>query len=116
MRKERALRRAEREREAAIKAAARAAEAERRERREARRRAVRRLTTDRLPRPVPVGRDTGTLAHRRRIRTSLLLTFLLLVNVLVWVVRPDWRARLGALVVSVLAAPVLAALLAPRRR
>ncbi|MGZ4494571.1 MAG: hypothetical protein ACXVWU_07730 [Nocardioides sp.] len=117
MSKERALRRAEREREAAIKAAARAAEAERRERRDARRRAVRRATTDRLPRPVPVGRDTGSLAHRRRVRTSLLLIALLLVNVGVWVVRPDWRARLGALVVTLLVAPVLAALLAtPRRR
>ena len=116
MSRERAQRRAEREREAAIRAAARAAEEERRERRAARRRAVRRFTTDRLPRPVPVGRDTGTLAHRRRVRTSLLLVALLLLNVLVWVVRDDWRARLGALVVSLLVAPVLAAMLAPRRR
>lgn len=116
MSRERARRRAEREREAALKAAARAAEAERRERRQARLRAVRRVTTDRLPRPVPVGRDTGALAHRRRVRTSLLLVFLLALNVLVWVVRPDWSARLGVLVVSVLAAPVLALFVSPRRR
>jgi Flp pilus assembly protein TadB len=111
MSKERARRRAEREREAAIKAAARAAEAERRERRDSRRQAVRRVTTDRLPRLRPVGRDTGTLARRRRVRRGLLLALLLAVNILVWVLRPDWEARLAAAVVSVLAAPVLAALL-----
>ena len=116
MSKERALRRAGRERETAIRAAARAAEQERRERRAARGRALRRYTTDRLPRPVPVGRDTGALAHRRRVRTTLLVVLLLLINVFVWVVRDDWGARLGALVVSLLVAPVLATLVAPRRR
>ncbi|MGN6132277.1 MAG: hypothetical protein ACTHOK_18215 [Nocardioidaceae bacterium] len=116
MSKERARRRAEREREAATRAAARAAQAERRERRLARRRALQRATTGRLPRATPVGRPTGTLAHRRRVRTSLLLGALLVLNVVVWVARPDWRARLLALVVSVLVAPVLGALLAPRRR
>ena len=116
MSKERARRRAERERESAIKAAARAAEAERRERRAARARAVRRHTTDRLPRLRPVGRDTGTLARRRRIQRGLLVALLVALNVLVWVVRPDWGARLGVLVVSVLAFPVLATLLIPTRR
>ncbi len=115
MSKERARRRAEREREAAIKAAARAAEAERRERRAARRRAVRRATTGRLPNLAPAGRPTGHLAHRRRVHTSLVLAVLVTLNVVVWVVRPDWRARLLALVVSVLVAPVLVALLVPRR-
>ncbi len=116
MSKERARRRAEREREAAMRTAARAAEAERRERRAARLRAVRRATTDRLPRLTPAGRPTGVLAHRRRVRTSLLLGLLAALNVLVWVVRPDWRSRLLALVVTVLVAPVLVALLVPRRR
>ena len=115
MSKERAQRRAEREREAAIKAAARAAEAERRERREARRKALRRATTDRLPRFTPVGRDTGTLARRRRIQRGLLVALLVALNVLVWVVRPDWEARLAALVVTVLTFPVLQTLLLPRR-
>ena len=115
MSKERAQRRAEREREAAIKAAARAAQAERSERREARKRAVRQATAGRLPNLRPVGRDTGSLARRRRIRRGLLLTVLLAANILVWVVRPDWEARLAAAVVSILAAPVLAALLLRRR-
>ena len=116
MSKERARRRAQREHEAALRAAARAAEAERRERRTARSRAVRRHTTDRLPRPTLVGKDTGALAHRRRVETSLLLALLAAVNVLVWVVRPDWRARVGVLVVSLLAYPVLHVMLLPRRR
>jgi hypothetical protein len=108
--KERARRRAEREREAAIRSAARAAQQERRERRAARARVVRR------PRLTPRGRQTGTLARRRRVQTSLLLALLVALNILVWVVRPDWPARLAALVVTVLAAPVLSVLLLPRRR
>jgi len=113
--KERAQRRAEREREAAIKAAARAAEAERRERRQARRQALRRAT-DRLRRLGGPSRPTGEPARRRRIQTSLLFALLVALNVLVWVARPDWRARLAALIVTVLAAPVLATVLIPRRR
>jgi Flp pilus assembly protein TadB len=109
--KERARRRSAREHEAAIRASARAAQAERRERRAARSQAVRRATTGRLPRRTYVGRPTGTLARRRRTRTSALLALLLAVNVLVWVLSADWALRLAALVVSVLAAPVLATLL-----
>jgi Flp pilus assembly protein TadB len=116
MSNERARRRAAREHEAALKAAARAAEQERRERRAARGRAVRRLTTDRLPRVTRTKRATGTLAHRRRVETSLVLALLVALNVLVWVVSSDWAARLAAFVVSVLAAPVLVTLLVPRRR
>jgi hypothetical protein len=108
--KERARRRAAREREAGIRAAARAAEAERRERREARRRAVRRVTGG-FAGGRSGGRQTGILARRRRTQTSMLFTALLVVNILVWVVRPDWEARLAALVVSILVAPVLATLL-----
>src|SRR3954451_10736719 len=121
MSKERARRRAEREREAAIRAAARAAQHERRERRgggrrAARARVARRVTLDRMPRLAPAGRPTGTLAHRRRVQTSVLIAVLVAINVVVWVVRPDWASRFAALVVSILAAPVLVTLLLPRRR
>ena len=115
MSKERANRRAAREHEAALKASARAAEAERRERRNARKAALKRATTDRLPRMTGTGRQTGILARRRRLQTSMLLTVLLAVQVLVWVLRPDWPSRLAALVVSALAAPVLYTLLFRRR-
>jgi len=103
--KERARRRAEREREAAVAAAARAAEAERRERRDARVRAV----TTRLP--SRRRRPAGILAERRRKQNGALVAVLLAINVLVWILSDDWALRLGALVVSILAAPVLHTLL-----
>ena len=98
MSKERAQRRAERERAAAIKAAARARQAERRSRSVARKQAL----TGWLPhtRLMP-----GTLAARRRREVATTIAILVALNVLVWVVRPDWEARLGALVVSVPGGP-----------
>jgi hypothetical protein len=101
MSKERARRREEREREAAVRAAARAEEVARRERREARKRAL----TSRLP--SGAGRPTGILAERRRKQTGVTIALLVAVNVLVWVFFGDWAARAGALVVSLLVAPVL---------
>jgi hypothetical protein len=98
--KERAQRRAAREREAAIKAAARARQAERRARSAARRQALTRW----LPRSRLM---PGALAARRRREVATTIAILVALNVLVWVVRPDWQARLGALVVSALVAPVL---------
>ena len=109
MSKERALRRAEREREAAIKQAARAAEQERRERQAARRAALRR-TRDRLG-FAPVSRPTGTLARRRRRQHLSTLVVLLAVVAFVFLLRPDWPTRLAAVVVAVLAYPVLRTLL-----
>ena len=113
MSKERAHRRAEREREAAIRRAARAAQVERRERREARRRTLRGATVARF-RSSPSGRPTGPLARRRRQQTTGLVAVLVLLNLVVWVVRGDWPAVLGALVVSALVYPVLRLLLFAR--
>jgi Flp pilus assembly protein TadB len=101
MSKERALRRAERERESAVRAAARAAEAERAERRAARCRAL----AGRLPRRT--SRQSGILAERRRRQAGATVALLLAVNVLVWVFFDDWAARAMVAVVSPLAAPVL---------
>jgi Flp pilus assembly protein TadB len=98
--KERALRRAEREREAAVRAAARAREAERRERRLARRRAL----LGWVPRPRL---QPGLLAARRRRELTTTVAILLALNVLVWVVTTGWAARVGAVLVSLLVAPVL---------
>ena len=113
MSKERARRRAAREHEAALRTAAKASEQERRERQAARKRAVR-ATTDRV-RFAKVGRDTGELARRRRVHNTMLVVVLVCLNILVWVVRSDWEARLAALVVTVLAFPVLRLLLFSRR-
>jgi hypothetical protein len=101
MSKERAQRRAEREREAAVVAAARAAETERKERRDARLRAI----TSRVPRRR--SRPSGILAQRRRRQTGATIAMLLALNLLVWIFLSDWAISLAALVVSLLAAPVL---------
>jgi regulator of protease activity HflC (stomatin/prohibitin superfamily) len=107
MSKERARRRAEREREAAIRAAARQKEAERRARAQARRRAL----TGWIPRPHLM---PGVLAARRRAELMGAFGLLFVLNVLVWIVRPDWAARIGAVVVSVVVFPVV--LLAVQKR
>lgn len=101
MSKERARRRAEREREAAVVAAARAAEAERRERRDARVRAV----TSRLPQQR--SRPSGIIAERRRTQTRLLVAAVVVLNVLVWLASGDWAVRAFALLLSLLLAPLV---------
>lgn len=100
MSKERAQRRAGREREAAIKAAARARAEERRQRSAARRKRL----TGWVPRP----RFTpGILARKRRINLAATIGILVFLNVILWIVRVDWGARFGGILVSILAAPVL---------
>jgi hypothetical protein len=49
----------------------------------------------------------GVLAARRRTELMATVLLLFLVNVVVWLVRPDWAARLGALVVSLVVFPVV---------
>jgi Flp pilus assembly protein TadB len=104
MSKERARRREARQREAAIRTAARAAEAERDARRRARKAGLRKRLA-----PFTTGRQSGVLARRRRTRLNLVLATLLFVQVVVWVVRPDWQSRLVALLVAALALPVILA-------
>ena len=100
MSKERARRRAAREQEAALKAAARRRQVERKARSRARRRSM----TGWVPRPHL---QPGVLAARRRHELMATFGVLLLLNLLVWLVRPDWAARLGAFVVSVIVFPVV---------
>jgi len=106
--KERAQRRELREREAADRAEARAAA----DARTARRRQRREVWSRRLAWLTPGGRtgqQTGILARRRRTRLNLIFIALFLIQVVVWIARPDWGARLAALVVSLIAFPVIAA-------
>jgi hypothetical protein len=100
MSKERAQRRAERERAATAAAAARQREAERRTRAAARRRSL----TGWVPRPHL---QPGIIAQRRRADLGATIGLLLLLNLLVWLVRDDWAARAGALVVSLVVFPVV---------
>jgi Flp pilus assembly protein TadB len=81
--------------------AARAASAERRERQARRRAAVQ----SRLPRRR--SRPTGVLAQRRRRQLGATIAMLLAINVLVWVIFPDWPTRTMVLIVSLLVGPVL---------
>ena len=85
---------------AKVKAAARARESERRARAAARKRTM----TGWLPRRHVM---PGTLAARRRREVAATIAVLVALNLLVWIVRPDWQARLAALVVSILLAPIL---------
>jgi hypothetical protein len=100
MSKERAQRRAEREQAAAAAAAARRREAERRARAADRRQAL----TGWVPRPHF---QPGIIAQRRRAELGATIGLLLLLNLLVWLVRDDWAARAGALVVSLVVFPVV---------
>jgi hypothetical protein len=104
MSKDRARRREAREREAAIRTAARAEEAQRLAQRRARKAALRRRLV-----PFTTGRQTGILARRRRARLNLIIAFLVFTQVLVWIVRPDWQARFGAVLIALIAFPVIAA-------
>lgn len=107
MSKERARRREEREREQAMRLAARQREAERRARRRSRRQALtRRLPTSRL--------QPGLLAARRRAEWTATFGLLFLLNFVVWLLRDDWAARVGALVVSLLVFPVVRLMMAKR--
>lgn len=92
---------------AAEAAAARQREAERRARAQARKKA--------LTGWIPRRRLTpGVLAARRRAELGATFGLLFVVNVLVWVLRPDWAARLGALVVSLVVFPVVRLMVARR--
>lgn len=108
MSKERALRRAEREREQAVRAAARAAQEERRQRRATRRRTL----TGWVPQPHW---QPGLLARRRRREVAGTIVILVALNVLLWIVRDDAAARVLGLLVSLLVTPVVHVMLFPRR-
>ncbi|MBO0845618.1 MAG: hypothetical protein J2P22_09405, partial [Nocardioides sp.] len=79
--------------------------------RRARSRARKQALTGWIPRPHLT---PGVRAARRRSELMAAFGLLFLVNLVVWLVRPDWAARLGALVVSAVVFPVV--LLAVSRR
>ena len=62
------------------------------------------------------GRPDGPLARRRRFRTRLLVTLLLLVNIVVAVVWRDWAISLAVLIGSVILAPLMLAILLRRKK
>jgi hypothetical protein len=64
---------------------------------------------------APVGRPDGPLARRRRFRVRLLVVLLVIVNLAVGAIWRDWSVTLAVLILSVITAPLLAALLLRRR-
>lgn len=104
MSKERAIRRARRESEAAATAAERA----RRTARENRRSQVR-LRLSRLAPTLASRRRSGLLAAKRRRTVGLLVLAFVVIQALTWVVTPDWATRLAVVVVSLFAVPVVGA-------
>lgn len=108
MSKERARRREARQAQAAAEAAQRSKAEQQAARARARKATWKARLGPLMPGPRP-GKQTGVLAARRRLRFNLILVFLFLIQVAVWVARPDWQARLAGVVVCALAFPVIAA-------
>jgi Flp pilus assembly protein TadB len=112
--RERARRRAEREAAAALLAA-----------RQARRDRWRQLTgLERLRRPRPIHRNrnragrrpvSSALGRQRARQNALLLAVLVPANAVYWLLQPSWPWRIGALVATVIAWPLLVVLLFDRR-
>ncbi len=100
MSKERARRRAEREAQAAIERERRAREQARR----ARWRAVRNALAKPFRSP---GEPRSALARHHRRQNGVLVAVLLSVNACVWLLWPSWLVRGSALVLSLLAWPLL---------
>lgn len=105
MSKERARRREERERQAAIAEAARVVAAQKAVR-SARRREV---LLGWIPRPAPG--PSGTLAARRRRSTGMVLAAVFGLNLVVFLASDGWELRSLVLLLSVLLTPVALLLL-----
>jgi hypothetical protein len=109
MSKERARRRAERERAAAVEAAARAKAAERERRRGGR------TAPRRGPKARGRGRPGGVIARRRRAQNATIALLVIVTQVLAWAAFRSAQASLAVLVLTALATPVLVTLVLDRR-
>ncbi len=107
MSKERAHRRAERERVAALDASRREQEETTRRRRETRKESL----VGWMPRPHW---RPGIVAARKRREMATTFAILAALNLVVWLADPHWSTRIGALVVSLLVAPVVHVMVARR--
>jgi hypothetical protein len=111
MSKDRARRRAEHEHAAAVGRAA----AERRRTRVERRRAAIATVRPRLPRRTRWHRQQGILARRRRVENGVIIALVLASQLVVWLLTPDWWVRSSALLIAIVATPVLVILTLDRR-
>ena len=111
MSRERARRRAEREREVAR----RRAERERAEHRAARRRAAVAGLRERLPRRTRWRRQQGLLARRRRIQNGLVLSVVAASQLVVWLLVSDPWVRVASLVLAAATVPLIITVVFDRR-
>ena len=111
MSRERARRREERLQVAARERAVR----ERRAARTARRRASASALRSRLPRRTRWRRQQGLLARRRRAENGLIVLLYLAAETVAWLLFPDPWVRAAAVLVGLLALPVLVTLALDRR-
>ena len=111
MSKDRARRREERERASEAARLARA----RRDERQARRRHQKDSLRARLPRRTRWRRQQGLLARRRRVENGIIAGLFLAVQAIVWLVTPDPWVRGAAVLLGLLALPVLVTLALDRR-
>jgi Flp pilus assembly protein TadB len=109
--RERARRRAEREREAAR----RRAERERVERRASRRRAAATAVRERLPRRTRWRRQQGLLARRRRVQNGLVLAVVAASQLVVWLLVSDPWVRGASLVLAAATVPLIITVVFDRR-
>jgi Flp pilus assembly protein TadB len=116
MAKERAARRAEREREAAARAEQRAAEAAQQSRRRARSAARSKVLTTALRPLVPRRRSRpGVLARKRRAQNRVVLGLAAVTQVFGWLAFNSVRTSLLILVLTAFALPVVLTLAFDRR-
>jgi hypothetical protein len=108
MSKERARRRVARSAEALVRAEARRVADAKAARGRARKAAWQRRLGP-FAAGTPAGQQAGIIATRRRTRLRLIITALVFAQILTWIIRPDWPARLAAIVIAVIAFPVIAA-------
>jgi Flp pilus assembly protein TadB len=111
MSRERARRREEREQQAVRERAVR----ERRTTRAARRRQTAEALRGRVPRRTRHRGQQGLLARRRRAQNSLIALIYLAAEAIIWLIWPDPWVRGAALLLGLLALPVLVTLTLDRR-
>jgi hypothetical protein len=114
MSKDRARRRDEREQAAAVRRVAAQRRRARVERRQDRRRALAPVAP-RLGYRKRLRRQEGILARRRRAQNGVILCLILASQMVVWLLTDDWRLRVTAALLAVIATPVFVTVVLDRR-
>jgi Flp pilus assembly protein TadB len=76
---------------------------------------VRRARQPASPRPARPGKPSSALGRHRARQNGVLLAALVAVDAVYWLIQPAWAWRLGAVVATALAWPLLVVVLFDRR-